>query len=93
MPRRGWTPHEKKRWSLERDTVDASEHPKAVRWNWPRKKARAERAYRHAWNQALHEPDLVDEPAIKRKQVRRWSPVRLADVIRQKKERRLRRPN
>lgn len=88
MGRRRRTPPEKKRLSLERDTPLSAKYPKAFRKHWPRKKAAAERAFRHAQRQSLAAGE--EDPAIRRHQVRKWPQPRLGEAIAISAERRAR---
>jgi hypothetical protein len=88
VAKRRRSPQEKKRLSLERDRpVASSEYPKAFRKQWPRKKARAERARRSADRQALTVDPAGFVPA-RRKRVRKWGTATLGEVIADKLERR-----
>lgn len=79
MPRRRRAPPEKKRQSLARDTPLSAKYPKAFRKQWPRVKAVAERAFRHARRRLL---DAGDEDAtVRREVVRKWSQPQLGEVI------------
>jgi hypothetical protein len=73
------SPQDKKRLSLERDTPLSAEYPKGFRKKWPRKKAAAERAFRHALRQRLVAGD--ETPAVRRKIVRKWRQPPLGEVI------------
>jgi hypothetical protein len=84
-PRRR-TPQEKKRLSLERDTPLSAKYPKAFRKQWPRTKATAERALRHAQHRALAAGN--EDAGVERKVVRKWPQPRLAEVIAGKARRR-----
>jgi hypothetical protein len=86
-PRRPRTPRERKRLSLDRDTVDQGEYPKAFRRNHPVRKAKAERAARHEVRRRLAE-GREDVEDVRRREVRKWRPARLRDLIPWKKSRR-----
>jgi hypothetical protein len=88
MARRTRTPHEKKRLSLERDTPLSAEYPKAFRKQWPRTKAKAERAFRHAQRQALAAGN--EDATVVRETVRKWPQPHLGEVIAEKAQRRAR---
>ncbi|MBE9552299.1 MAG: hypothetical protein IMF05_02435 [Proteobacteria bacterium] len=53
MSKRRRTPQEKKRLRYERDFDPNSEYPHGFRKTWPRKKAKKQRAHRHAVKQDL----------------------------------------
>ena len=81
MPsRRRRTPQERKRLSLERDTVDVSEYPKAFRRQHPLKQAKAERAARREVRSRLAQ-GREDADAVRRREVRSWPLTRLGDLI------------
>jgi hypothetical protein len=80
------SPPERKRLSLDRDTVDESDMPHAFRRNWPRKKARAERAYRHAERARIVASDL--DGATRRVEVRKRRPMTLRESIGERLSRR-----
>jgi hypothetical protein len=87
-PRRRRTPQERKHLSLERDTVDRGKYPKAFRRKHPVQQAEAERAARREVRRRLaNGHDDVDE--VRRREVRKWSPAGLRDLIRAKLARRL----
>lgn len=86
MGRRRLTPQEKKRLSLGRDTPLSAKYPKAFRKHWPRKKAAAERAFRHAQRQSLAVGD--EDLAIRREEIRKWPQARLGEVIATRAQRR-----
>jgi len=80
------TPQQKKRLELKRDTVDGVAKPKLFRRNWPKKKARVERAHRHASKQALTNAGTDEDGAsssIPQKRVEKWkgTAVPLAKLI------------
>jgi len=88
VARRTRSPQEKKQLSLERDRPLTAEYPKAFRKQWPRTKATAQRAFRHAQRQAL---DAGSEDATGvRRRVRKWPQPRLGDVVATKLQRRVR---
>jgi hypothetical protein len=88
MPkRRRRTPQERKELSLARDTVDAGEYPKAFRRKHPLQQARAERAARRELRRRLAE-GREDVPEVRRREVRKWPPARLGDLVRGKLARR-----
>jgi hypothetical protein len=73
--------------SLERDTVDHGEYPKAFRRQHPIQQAKAERALRHEVRRRLGAGrEDVDE--VRRREVRKWPPARLGELIQQKAARR-----
>lgn len=74
--------------SLERDTPLSAEYPKAFRKQWPRTKAKAERAFRHAQRQALDARN-ADAP-ISRETTRKWPQPRLGEVVAGNAQRRAR---
>jgi len=86
-PRRVRTPPERKQLSLQRDTIDVGEYPKAFRRKHPIAKARAERAARHEVRRRLKQ-GREDIEQVRREQVRKWQPVRLIDLIQAKADRR-----
>jgi hypothetical protein len=71
MGMKGKSPPEKKQDSYKRDRYVVLDAPHAFRKNWPKKKARAEQAYRHASKQILDTaakaPEIADisENALK----------------------------
>ena len=79
MGRRRLTPQQKKRQSLARDTPLAAKYPKGFRKHWPRKKAVAERAFRHAQRQSIAAGN--DDPAVRRRTVRKWPQAKLGETI------------
>lgn len=82
MARRRLTPQEKKHFALTRDVVHtAVKYPKTFRRNWPKKKARLERAYRHAWARALSVDENPDELALRREPHGKWAGPRLGEHI------------
>jgi hypothetical protein len=86
MGSRRRTPPEKKRLSLARDTPLVAKYPKGFRKHWPRKKAVAERAARHAHRQAVAAGN--DDPVVRRKVVRKWPQPKLGEAIAVRAERR-----
>ena len=87
MTRRHYSPQERKRLSLERDTVDRGEYPKAFRRKHPVMQARAERAMRREVRRRLADGrEDVDE--VRRRVVRKWPPARLGELIKHKAARR-----
>ncbi len=86
------TPHQKKTASLAKDTRSPSGYSKAARKSVPRKKARLNRAHRHALHQSLHvdgapvpavDVDGLDEAAggLRRKQLEKRPAVPLGERI------------
>jgi hypothetical protein len=87
VTRRQYSPQERKRLSLERDTVDRGEYPKAFRRQHPVMQAKAERAMRREVRRRLGDSrNDVDE--VRRRVVRKWPPARLGELIKQKVARR-----
>jgi hypothetical protein len=87
VTRRRYSPPERKRLSLERDTVDRGEYPKAFRRSHPVKQAKAERAMRREVHRRLA-AGREDVEAVSRRVVRKWPPARLGELIQQKVARR-----
>ena len=86
------TPHQKKTASLSKDRRGPSKRTKAARKSVPRKKARLNRAHRHALHQSLHvdgapvasvDADLLDEAAggLRRAKIERQPAVPLGEHI------------
>jgi hypothetical protein len=87
VARRHYTPQERKRLSLERDTVDTGEYPKQFRRKHPEAQAKAERAMRREVRRRLSVgSEDVDE--VRRRVVRKWPPTPLGELIKEKAERR-----
>ncbi len=83
------SPRAKKRLAYERDHVAPAEYPHAFRKQWPRKKARAGRAYRRKVRQLLRAAG-ADAPvaAVRREEMRKWGTVPLRESVRLKQEKR-----
>jgi hypothetical protein len=87
VARRHYTPQERKRLSLERDTVDVGEYPQQFRRKHPVLQAKAERAVRREVHRRLADGrEDVDE--VRRREVRKCPPIRLGELIAMKAERR-----
>jgi hypothetical protein len=83
------SPREKKRLAYDRDHVTAAEYPHAFRKQWPRKKARANRACRRQVRQVLQAADgEIAVHEIRREQVQKWGVVTVRTRIEQKREKR-----
>ena len=96
-------PAEEKERSYKRDRYVRAEYPHAFRKQWPRKKAYAQRKYRHQTRQAVQaatpdkisadELDDIDVESVRRVPIRKWgfpgeTTARLEDIIQQRLERR-----
>lgn len=92
-PRRRRTPRADKQLDYTRQRRSRSEYPHAFRRKWPRKKARAEQAFRRTQRQALEgiphrvEEEHLDEAqdrfiAVHRQPVRNWGASPLGEVVR-----------
>jgi hypothetical protein len=74
---------EKKRLAYARDHVTPAEYPHAFRKNWPKTKAKAERAARHKARQVLEATwDDAVVGMIRRKRVRKWGSISLHECVR-----------
>jgi len=71
--------------SLERDRPLSAEYPKAFRKSFPVKKAKAERAFRHAQTRAVA---VGDDVVVRRRAVTKWKQATLGEVVAKKLERR-----
>ena len=92
------TPKEKKRLSYKKDhVVDGGENDKSFRKNWPRKKARLNRAHRRKVAQVFVVPTTVDadeadsaSKTIKRPKARKWGVLSLGEAVANHQESRVR---
>lgn len=84
------SPQEKKRDSYKRDRYVQLEAPHAFRKNWPKKKARAQQAYRHEAKQvldtAVKAPEIADVSenvvkTLKREKVVKFGKMRLREWL------------
>ena len=76
------SPIEKKRLGYERDHFSPSEYPKAFRKNWPLKKAKANRSYRHSVKSELTKAgEDADVKGFRRESLRKWSVETLRERV------------
>jgi hypothetical protein len=94
------TPAEKKQLEYTKDHVNSAEYPHAFRKSWPRKKAKASRAYRHKIVQlssklvTRQEEDFLDEESpeiVRRREVKKWSVAPMGMIVQGRLEDRIRR--
>ncbi len=95
MTTRRRSPREDKELDYERQHFSSGKYDKAFRRQWPRKKARAERTYRHKVTQMLTrnnvndaEENQTDTASLKRETIRKWSIGNLRDRVQGKLEKR-----
>jgi hypothetical protein len=79
------SPQDKKELAKEKDHFSPSEYPHAFRRQWPQKKARVERAFRHKAKQTLQEITAYNEEDApqftKREGLKKWGTITLAERI------------
>ncbi len=93
-------PHDKKALAYRKDRFPDAEYPHAFRLGWPRKKAGANRAYRHRIHQVLGQvkdvpADEIDHTgadrvrAVRRRVVRKWGTSSLGERVQRRHWRRI----
>lgn len=100
MGRKAKSPPEKKQDSYKRDRYVVLDAPHAFRKNWPKKKARAEQAYRHATKRILgtaaNAPEIGETAesalkSLKREEVDKFGRMRLREWLDNREHHRIRR--
>jgi hypothetical protein len=76
------SPVDKKRLVYDRDHVTPAEYPHAFRKQWPRKKAKAERAARRKVRQVLQASgEDTAATVVRREPVRKWASISLRESL------------
>jgi hypothetical protein len=87
------TPSEKKALSYKKDYITIAEYPHAFRRNWPRKKARLQRAERRKVRQLLRqvtpeqqaeERDYTPLKPVRRRRIKKWGVTALGTRVRER---------